>query len=226
MTITQRLKEHFVAGLILVAPLVVTAYVLKLLVGWAVQVLDPVVRETRLLQYTANVEFAAQVAAAVLIVTAITLLGYLAEKQVGKHTFGNVGRVVNLIPLVNTIYASVRQVANALVEQNTRYESVVLVEYPREGVYTLGLVTGEGPTAAEAVTDDPVYSVYLPNSPNPTAGRLLLAPESEVHEIDVSVRRGLRMIMTTGVAADGSEQVARAERTPTQIRADGPDEAR
>ena len=223
MTITQRLKEHFVAGLILVAPLVVTAYVLKLLVGWAVQVLDPVVRETRLLQYTANVEFAAQAVAAVLIVTAITLLGYLAEKQVGRHTFGNVGRVVNLVPLVNTIYASVRQVANALVEQNTRYESVVLVEYPREGVYTLGLVTGEGPTAAEAVTGDPVYSVYLPNSPNPTGGRLLLVPESEVHEIDVSVRRGLRMIMTTGVAAEGGEQVAQADRAPARIRADGPD---
>lgn len=218
MTLTQRLKEHFAAGLILVAPLVVTVYVVKLLVGWAVGILDPVVSGTGLLQYTGNVELVAQMAAAVIIVSSITVLGYLAEKQVGKQTFGNVGRVVNIIPLVNTIYGSVRQVANALVEQNTRYESVVLVEYPRKGVYTIGLVTSQGSPTIEAATGETMFNVYLPNSPNPTGGRLLLVPESELIEIDVSVRRGLRMILTTGVVAD-EEQLPKTERTPTTVRA-------
>lgn len=189
--------------------------------GWAVQLLDPIVRETQLLQYTGNVELAAQAVAGAAIVAGIVVLGYLADKQVGRQTFGSVGRVVNFVPLVNTLYGSVRQVANALVEGNTRYRSVVLVEYPREGVFVLGFVTREGPPAVEDVTDGRVYSVYLPNSPNPTGGRLLLVPESQLHEIDMSVRRGLRMVLTTGVAVEG-EQSPQADRTPVEVHADGP----
>lgn len=222
MGLTKRLKEQFVAGLILVTPLVVTAYVLKTLVGWSIQLLDPVVRETGLLGYTGNVELAAQVVAAAAILAGLTLLGALAQRRVGERTFGSVGRVVNFVPLVNTIYGSVRQVATAMVEQNTRYDRVVLVEYPREGVYVLGLVTSEGPTAAEAVADEEVYSVYLPNSPNPTGGRLLLVPESQVHETDISVRQGLRMILTTGVAAEGDDArvaTTESERAPPKVRA-------
>ncbi|WP_162224562.1 DUF502 domain-containing protein [Halorussus amylolyticus] len=214
MGLVRRLKQSFVAGLILVAPLVVTAYVLVLLVGWSAQLLDPLVREMQLLRYTDNVELAAQALAAGMLLTVITLLGALAQRQVGNRTFRSVGRVVNFVPLVNTVYGSVRQVATAMVEQNTRYERVVLVEYPRKGVYVIGLVTGDGPTAAETVADEDVYSVYLPNSPNPTGGRLLLVPESQVHETDMSVRRGLRMILTTGVATEGRSD--RATESPPE----------
>ena len=195
-------KRSFTAGLLLVAPLVVTLFVLQVLVDWSFRFLNPVVQGTRLTQYTGNVEAVAQVLAAVSIVAAVTLLGYLAQKSVGRHLFGSIGRVVNVIPLVSTVYLSVRQVANALVERTTAYEGVVLVEYPREGVYSIGLVTGESPAAVESVAGQPAYNVFLPNSPNPTAGRLVLLPEDQVHETDMSVREGMRLIVTTGVGTD------------------------
>lgn len=200
--LSDAVKSSFVAGLILITPLVVTLYVLRLLVNWSLRFVNPVVQATRLTRYTANVEAVAQVVAAVLIVAAITLFGYLAQKSVGKHLFGSIGRVVNVIPLVSTIYSSVRQVANSLVERNTAYESVVLVEYPRKDVYSIGLVTGQSPAAVENFAGQEVYNVFLPNSPNPTAGRLVLLPDDQVHEIDMSVRRGMRLIVTTGVGAD------------------------
>jgi len=106
---------------------------------------------------------------------------------------------VNVIPLVSTIYSSVRQVADALVERRTAYDSVVLVEYPREGVFSIGLVTGESPTPVADFAGQDVYNVFLPNSPNPTGGRLVLLPEDQVHEIDMSVRRGMRLVVTTGM---------------------------
>ena len=202
MNIRAAIRRSFVAGLILVAPLVVTLYVLRFLVNWTLQFVNPLVRGAGLAQYTANVEVVAQLLAVVMIVTAVVGLGFLAQLSVGRHLFGNVGRLINVVPLVSTIYGSVRQVANALVERRTAYESVVLVEYPREDVYMIGFVTGESPQAVTDVAGQSVYNVFVPNSPNPTAGRLVLLPETQVHETDMSVRRGMRLVVTTGMGDD------------------------
>lgn len=218
MRVSAVIKNSFVAGLLLITPLVVTAYVLKLLVNWSFQFVNPVVQSTRLTQYTANIEAVAQLVAAVLIVTSITLLGYLAQKNVGKQLFGNIGRIVNVIPLVSTIYGSVRQVANSIVDRDTAYEGVVLVEYPREGLYSIGLVTGESPPAVEALADQAVYNVFLPNSPNPTGGRLVLLPEDQVHELDMSVRRGMRLVITTGMNGEEAEELPGVEKLPEGAR--------
>lgn len=198
--------RSFVAGVLLIAPLAVTLYVLQLLAGWAIRLVNPVVRGTRLATYTANNELAAQVVAVVAILALVTLLGAAAQWSVGRRLFGSVGRVVNFIPLVDTVYGSVRQVATALVERETRYDRVVLVEYPREGVFSLGLVTGESPDVVEPVTGEPAYNVFLPNSPNPTGGRLLVVPDGQVHEIDMSARQGLHMLVTTGMGAEGDRE--------------------
>lgn len=203
MGISTALKGSFVAGLILLTPLVVTAFVLKVLVDWSLQFVNPVVQGTQLTRYTANIEVVAQLVAALLIVAAVTLVGYLAQRSIGQQLFGNIGRVVNIIPLVNTVYASVRQVASSLVERQTAYEGVALVEYPREGAYCIGLVTGESPEAVAEFVGQDAYNVFIPNSPNPTGGRLLLLPADQVHEVDMSVRRGMRLIVTTGMGDDG-----------------------
>jgi uncharacterized membrane protein len=140
----------------------------------------------------------------------LVLLGYLARWSVGERVFGGLGRIVTFLPLVRTIYSSTRQVAKALTERNNRYESVVLVEY-REDYSVIAFVTGDIPEAVQATLDEPAYAVFVPNSPNPTGGRLLLAPESRVTEIDMSVRRGIRTLVTTGIAAEG-ETLAREGR--------------
>lgn len=202
MVRTPNLKQHLVAGVLLLLPLAVTAYVLKLLAGWTIALVDPLVQGTRLATYTANNVLVAQVVAVIAVVAAVTALGALAQWSVGNRVFGSVGRVVDFIPLVDTIYSSVRQVASSLVAGDSRYDRVVLVEYPREGIYCVGLVTANGPESVRAVTGEPTVTVYLPNSPNPTGGRLLLVPETDVHEVDMSVRQGLRLLVTTGMGSD------------------------
>ncbi|WP_246987612.1 DUF502 domain-containing protein [Halorientalis marina] len=200
MDVSKVVRSSFVAGLALIAPLIVTVVALRFLLNWLTTFIDPVVQGTRLAQYTANIEVVAQALAAVLILLLITLLGYLAQRSLGERLFGWLDRGVGLVPLVRVIYSSVRQVSNALMEQSSRYESVVLVEYPREGVYTLGFVTGDAPDQTRDVTGGEAFNVFLPNSPNPTGGRLLLVPADQVHEVDISVRRGIRLLVTTGIA--------------------------
>lgn len=221
MRVSAAVRDNLLAGLVLVAPLVVTAFALRVLFGWVSAAIDPIVEGTRLASYTANIEIVAQFVTILAIVVLLTLLGYVARWGVGERVFGGIGRLVNFLPLVRTIYSSTRQVANALVERQNRYESVVLVEY-REGFSVIGFVTGEVPDPVQATLDEPAYNVFVPNSPNPTGGRLLLVPESRVREVDMSVRRGIRTLVTTGIAAEehdilpgDEESGAGSDRAPT-----------
>lgn len=205
MDLTRGLKNSFIAGLVLLAPLVITVYVLWLIYNFLLRFIDPIARGTNLAEYTANVELVAQAVTLLLILVSITLIGFAAQHRYGQRAFGSAGRLVTIIPLVRTIYASVRQMANSVSNSDNSYEQLVLVEFPRRDVYTIGLVTGESPNAVEDVAGGDVYNVFLPSSPNPASGRLVLVPADDVYEVDMSVRRGMRLLMTTGMGAEDED---------------------
>lgn len=200
MRLRNTLKSSFFAGLAVVAPLVVTVFVVQLLVNWGLRLLTPMVRGTRLARYTFDNLLVAQTAMGIIVLSLIVAVGWVAQYSIGRRLFGQAGRIMNFIPLVRVIYGSVRQVANSVVNRESRYESVVFVEYPREGVYSVGLVTGDSPPDAERLADEEVYNVFFPSSPNPTQGKLVLVPDSRVLETDLSVRQGIQLLMTTGMA--------------------------
>lgn len=214
MRATTSVKNSFVAGLVLVAPFVVTLFILRIVANWALAIVNPIVQGTRLAQYTANHEIAAQFLTAGLILGGIVLLGYIAQRPMGRLLFGGFGRAVTIVPFVGTIYQGVREVAASLAERGDRYESVVIVEYPKEGTYVLGFVTGTCPPAVSDAIGEGAYTVFIPNSPNPTGGRLLLVPQEQVHEIDMSMRRGIRMLISTGIAPDEPLPVENDRGTP------------
>ena len=202
MSLIGRAKRSFAAGLVLVTPLAVTVFVLQFVFTRMTAVLNPVVRGTRLTSYTANNELVAQLLAAVLIAVAVAGLGFVASWGLGKRLFGSLERGLRLVPLVRTIYFGVQQVGESLAERASGYDSVVLVEFPREGTYSLGFVTNGAPGSVRRVAGEDVYNVFVPNSPNPTAGALVMLPGEEIHELDMPVRKGLRLLVTTGLSAD------------------------
>ena len=204
MSLASRLRGSFIAGLVLVAPLAVTVFVLQFVFVRLTGAMNPVVRELSIATYVGNIQIAAQIVTAVLIAVVVTVLGDLASRQVGRRLFGSLERGVRLVPLVRTIYFGVRQVSESLIERSTGYDRVVLVEYPIEGSYVVGFVTNNGPAATrDAVGEgESTYTVFLPNSPNPTAGQLLLLRESDLTDVDMSVRQGLRLLVTTGLSVE------------------------
>lgn len=195
-------KQSFLAGLILILPLIVTLYILQLLAGFVLQFIDPVVAETNLANYTRNVELAAKMIAVAVIILAITIVGFVAQKRSGQRLFGGLGQVVDFIPLVRVIYSTTRQMSTTFSSKETSYESLVLLEYPRPGIYSIGLITSNSPHVVDDALDANVRNVFVPSSPNPTSGRLVLAPEDELVEVDLSTRQGLRLLMTTGVGTE------------------------
>lgn len=207
MNLATRVRNSFITGLFFVAPLAVTLFVLQFAFEWVTTTIRPVVRQVQpilatTLNYSGDLVLAAQVFSAVLIALAITLVGYLASKSIGQRLFGGFERGVRLIPLVRTIYFGVRQVSESLTESTESYDRVVLVEYPRERHWMLGFVTNESPRRIEQAAGEDLFTVFVPHSPNPTVGKLMMVPEDRLWDIDMSVRRGFRIIVTTGLSAE------------------------
>lgn len=198
------LRNSFVAGLVLLAPLVVTIVALRIVFGWVLGFVDPLVQAMELTAYTGNIEIVAQLLALAAIALFVILLGALTQREIGIYVTSGLDRAFGIIPLVRVIYTSVRQVSDSLSSQSSRFESVVLVEYPHPDMYAIGFVTDESPTAVLSEVG-PAYNVYIPNSPNPTNGQLQMVPEDELMEIDMSPRRGIRLLVTTGMAESSSD---------------------
>lgn len=205
MGLRETLKKSFVAGIALVAPLVVTFVAFRLIFGWLRGFLNPIIDGTGLTALTGNVEIVAELLALIILFCIIAGLGYLAQRSLGAYAFGFFDRLISLIPMVSVIYSSVRQVSDALVSQQSRYETVALIEYPRDGLYVLGFVTSDSPAAVVDALGRDAYNVYLPNSPNPTQGHFTLVPHDQIVELDMNVSRAIRLLVTTGIAEDEEE---------------------
>lgn len=204
MGVTRTIRTSLIAGIALIAPLVVTVIAFQFVFGWIRGFLAPLIEGTGLRSLTGNIDIIAEVVALVSLVVVIAVLGYLAQRSAGAYVFGVVDRLIGLVPILSVVYNGVRQVSDALTRQESRFESVVLVEYPRAGVYSFGFVTAETSDSASP-PDEETYNVYMPGSPNPTQGRLLFVPEEEFYAVDIRVSRALRLLVTTGIAENQEE---------------------
>ena len=203
MGLTRTIKTSLIAGIALIAPLLVTVIAFQLVFGWIRGFLTPIVESTGLVSLV-GIEVVAEVLALAILVLAVAALGYLAQRSAGAYVFGVVDRLIGLVPILSVVYNGVRQVSDALTRQESRFESVVLVEYPREGIYSFGFVTAETSDHASPPDED-TYNVYIPGSPNPTQGHLLFIPEEEFYPVDIRVSRAIRLLVTTGIAENREE---------------------
>jgi uncharacterized membrane protein len=137
--------------------------------------------------------------ALVLAVGLIALLGRSARYYAGKKLIQWVDQAVLRIPLLNKIYSVIKQVNDAFSATNkTAFKQVVMVEFPRRGQYSIGFITSEPSLALAAPGGEKLLGVFIPTTPNPTSGFLVLLPEIEVVRLDWSVANGLKFIISLG----------------------------
>ena len=134
------------------------------------------------------------------LVLAITLIGFLTANYLGR-LFVRVGeKLVGRMPVVRSLYGAVKQIFESVLRsQSTAFNEVVLVEYPRRGMWTLGLVIGETYGEIQARTHETMYNIYLPTTPNPTSGYLVFLPRSDMITLDMSVEDCMKMIVSGGI---------------------------
>lgn len=195
----QLIKRYFITGLLIWVPLVITGWVLSLIVSTLDQSL-------RLLPSSVHpqtlVGFAIPGAGAVLTLAMIFLTGLLAANFIGQKLVVWWEKLLARIPVVNSVYNSVKQVSDTLFSPNgNAFRKALLVQYPREGSWTVAFLTGApGGDIVNHLRGEHV-SVYVPTTPNPTSGFFLMMPAKDVVELDMTVDEALKYIISMGVVA-------------------------
>ena len=191
------LRKYIIAGLLVWLPLLVTVAVIKFVVDildQTILVLPPEYRPEALLGFDIP-GFGIVLALAVLIVT-----GMFAANLLGRRLVHLWEALLGRIPLVRSIYNSVKQISTTLLaSKSTSFRRVVLVEYPRKDSWCIGFLSNEQLVTDHAITDQQLQSIYLPTTPNPTSGFNLLLPKHEIIELDMSVEDGFKFIISMGV---------------------------
>lgn len=189
----KRLRRHFLTGLLSITPLAVTGWIawrLYLLVDGA---LRPLLERIPPLQALPDVLVTALGAALSMLL--IVAVGLVSRNLIGVAFFNLVERLFNRIPIVKGIFTAVKQIAEVVLgDQRQAFQKVVLFEYPRPGAWALGFVTREEPAGG-------LLHIFLPTTPNPTSGFLLLLPREDVRVLDMSVEEGIRLIISGGAVA-------------------------
>ncbi len=141
------------------------------------------------------------VAALVLAVILISTVGVLARYYIGKRIIEWLDALMMNVPLFNKFYGAIKQVNEAFSGDKNSFKTVVLVEFPREGMYSVGFVTSEQRAEVQEKTSEKVVAVFIPTTPNPTSGFLVLVPENKITKLDMSVADGVKYIVSLGSIA-------------------------
>jgi uncharacterized membrane protein len=204
--VSDAIRRYFIAGILLFAPIGVTAWAIT----WIVDTLDNLLLP-RLLQMIPGVDPNVQpdippFLGVIFTFAAIILIGFIARDVLGQEIVRVWERLLGRVPVIGRLYNSLRQLFEAVVRpgDQANFRRVVLIEYPRKGIYAMAFVSCDTQEAISRYLPEPTLNCFLPTTPNPTSGFYLLVPESEVIDVDFSVEEAFKLIMSAGLVPPNS----------------------
>ncbi|MFZ6725363.1 DUF502 domain-containing protein [Undibacterium sp. MH2W] len=193
------MRKYFITGLLILVPLAITLWVLHAVISTMDQsllLLPPEWRPENL------VGFQFLGLGTILTLMIIFVTGLLAQNFIGNYVVKLWEALLNRIPIVNSIYSSVKQVSDTLFSSSgNAFRKAVLIEYPRQGSWTIAFLTGVPGGDVVNHLKGEFVSVYVPTTPNPTSGFFLMVPKKDAIELDMSVDAALKYIVSMGVVA-------------------------
>ena len=189
----KAIRNSFVAGLLVVMPLAASILILLSLFTWVTDFMLPESLRKQMLTPLYRI------VALVAFLVFTTVVGWVTRLVVGRRMIALGEAIIARVPLLNKTYIFIKEISHTLFSgRKTMFQRVVLVEYPRAGVYTIGFVTSEAVGETQVKTPGQVINVFFPTTPNPTSGWLALVPRSQVIDLDMSVADGMRLIVSGG----------------------------
>ena len=185
------LQKHFLTGLLSITPLVITSWIL-----WRFYVMISATMRPWLQRIPAITEtypeFLLTFFGVVVFILLITLVGLFTRNLIGIAFFRVLERFFEQIPVVKSVFSAIKQIAEVfLQDRRTAFQKVVLLAYPRQGLYSMGFVTRDEP-------EHRLVNVFLPTAPNPTSGYMLLVPREELVELGIPVEEAIKLIVSGG----------------------------
>ncbi len=198
----RRIRDNFIAGLLVLLPTLVTLWILYFifshLVKFSLRILPP-----RLEEYFQTVPWSYGLWVIVVVLAGVmgmALVGVITRNIIGKKllTFGE--RILSRIPLVSRIYLTVQRISQVFLGgQRGIFLQAVLVEYPRKGLYSVGFVTSRMRSEISGGKKETLLNIFIPTTPNPTSGLLIIVPERDVIPLDIRVEEALSFVISAGV---------------------------
>ncbi len=226
-----RLRNDFLAGIVVAAPLGITVWLLYLLITGPIAGLDELVKrftperfiEQNVLEYLPG-------AGVILAIMALVLLGALAKNFIGRSVINLGERFVDSMPVVRNLYGFFKNVFEMALQQSERsFKEVALVEYPRKGTWVMAfVVTSTKGEIKHKLSDceDELISIFVPTTPNPTSGFLLFAPASDLRKLEMTVEEGAKLIFSAGLvtpAYDPGDYTKKLEELANEAGSSGKD---
>ena len=197
----RRLRNIFITGILITVPVAFTLFILNflfklldnLVVPWFIKTLirigTPIPEDFRLPGL-----------GLILIVLLIFVIGVLTQSFLGGKLVQLGEMIVDRIPVVRSIYTGAKQVVTTIAEADTKaFRKVVLVEFPRKGIYSVGFITGTTEGEVQELTDAKLVNVFVPTTPNPTSGFLVFVANEEIIELTMTIEDGIKFIISVGI---------------------------
>jgi uncharacterized membrane protein len=196
-TFWSSVRVSFGRGLVVLVPVVITLMVLNIMFNTIDGIISPIF-DHLLDRHIPGLGF-------ITMILLILFVGLLSRNLIGRALFKFFERILFTIPLARNIYSAMKDLFSAfgLGGKGKSFRQVVLVEYPRPGVWTIGFVTNEV-TIKSNSSQQNLTSVYIPNPPNPTSGMLVLVPQEHLNVLDMSVEDGLKLVLSGGIVTSGT----------------------
>lgn len=190
-SLLKMLRRYLITGIVVIAPAVITAWVLWNLFAF-------IDRSAKALLGEAFADMPG--VGFIIFFAVIILVGIFATNIIGRRMISFGERIMTRIPLANKIYKAVQQISTAFLGSNRSiFQKVVLIEYPRKGIYSLGFLTAEGEGEVQNKTAREVVCVFVPTTPNPTSGMLIFVPKEQIIHLDMTTEDGLKLVVSGGV---------------------------
>jgi uncharacterized membrane protein len=191
-------RNAFLSGALLLAPLIVTIWAFRAIIDVVGGTFRPLY-EDYLPESLQRIPFFWDLVATGVVVLLVTGLGFLSNYVFGKYFLSIGERAIQRIPGIGAVYNSVKQIVSTFGTQNRNlFNKVVLVEYPRKGIWTLAFLTNKTQGEAQSRTGPETWTVFVPTTPNPTSGFMLMLPRQDIVELEMSVGDGMKMIISGG----------------------------
>jgi len=209
------LRDNFFAGLAVVLPVALSIFLFVWVLGKITGgTFNWVVKHTNLHQgwpkgtVPDEVRVFVQVLILFVIIVATIFIGWLARNIIGRHLIRFGDMVLERIPLFNRIYVVLRQISQSVLsEKSEMFSAVVLVEFPRPGLHSLAFITGRTKGEIQDKTRGDLYTLFVPTTPNPTSGYMIMATEDEFERLDMSVEEGMKMVISGGAVLPESHKL-------------------
>jgi uncharacterized membrane protein len=194
------LRASFLTGIVVIAPVALTIWLIWSVIGWIDSMVLPFVPETLRPDKYIGVNLRGVGVMIFLIFT--IFVGWIAKGLIGRSLIRFGESLVDRMPVVRSIYSGIKQISETVFAQTEKsFEKACLVQYPRRGIWAIGFIstTAKGEVAERADTPGKLVGVFVPTTPNPTSGFLLLFPEEDVIELDMSVEEAAKLVISAGL---------------------------